>query len=773
MRLKKILARVKMGDRTYFSADGYLQSVKVSLGEGDRSSTCNFSISDPKLKVGQALFAQSFDTGGIEVPPDLLQAPPPPPSASGSEGGQIFEDLSDLPGDGQLIINECGKQGIRDIPSIAYIMATVQRETGTYKPIPEIGGPNARYAPYYGRGYVQLTWDFNYAKYSKITGKDLVGNPDLVLEPALAAFILVHGFLTGTFTDGAHKLRDHISADGSKKDFMNARRIINGTDVASLIAGYAQEWEKKLEGLKLKKGGAGASDKDEDDTPSSPASVPEPVTTSPPAPGEIADKADSAPVEISEKGTEIIVGLGEDFDSLTDFHFIHTGTTVQVRPSSVSIKGQCIRWLLARRKQNTTYQDITLRELAELVCERMGLVLEMEGDGPRFAFLDQSGLSDFGLLKRECDAVGFLIQDRTDNRLIITPMRPDFTGFVIQPWMIHESSLQFADEASGDMPANRKPSGGGTEVKAEIKPESGEIVQVREEDSRGTMEEANEGDAMGVTGPATPSIYGTIAVSNDAAGLPTQETGAIALANNEEVAAEALKEEVQRVQGWPGSVTLKMTGATLSLVPGNIIAISPDCAGGVFAREWRLGTVAHSVQAEGPSTTELTFYTPQESVPKKEENSSGSGGSSGGGETSDQTVGESGWLRPSSGVLTSDYLSRNARRPNHHGVDISAGEGSPIFCAYDGVVVDVEPNCQIGDQRCGGGFGTLVFVESGQYTHYYCHMQPGVTWKVGDQIKQGELVGKESDTGASRGAHLHFQIMQGGQSVDPAQFIKL
>jgi hypothetical protein len=149
---------------------------------------------------------------------------------------------------------------------------------------------------------------------------------------------------------------------------------------------------------------------------------------------------------------------------------------VAVRPSSVSLGGQCIRWLLARRKINTTYKDITLREFAQLVADAHGLILEMDGDGPKYAHLDQTGLSDFGLLHRECQAIGFYVSDGTDNVLKIGSLRPNFTGFVIEPWMLLDSSLSFGDEASADMPANRNPSGGGMDTKAEVQPDTGAIA---------------------------------------------------------------------------------------------------------------------------------------------------------------------------------------------------------------------------------------------------------------------------------------------------------
>ena len=48
----------------------------------------------------------------------------------------------------------------------------------------------------------------------------------------------------GIFTDGVHKLRDHIS--GKKCDYLNARRIVNGLDHCDDIANYAEQIELLL-----------------------------------------------------------------------------------------------------------------------------------------------------------------------------------------------------------------------------------------------------------------------------------------------------------------------------------------------------------------------------------------------------------------------------------------------------------------------------------------------------------------------------------------------
>jgi hypothetical protein len=98
------------------------------------------------------------------------------------------------------------------------------------------------YFPYYGRGYVQLTHKFNYEKYSRKLGVDLVAAPDKALEPNIALFVLVDGMLLGEFT--GKKLGTYVN--GSKTDFFNARDVINPRDKAQLIAGLAQNWLSKL-----------------------------------------------------------------------------------------------------------------------------------------------------------------------------------------------------------------------------------------------------------------------------------------------------------------------------------------------------------------------------------------------------------------------------------------------------------------------------------------------------------------------------------------------
>ena len=158
-------------------------------------------------------------------------------------------------------------------PQGAYILATIWHETATtMQPIAEYGKGKGRiYGSwyrnskdqlytfkdgskttaylqsdyphlYYGRGYAQLTWFENFKKASEKLKHDFLNNPDDVMRIEHATNILLLGIKEGWFT--GRKLSDYINQ--SKKDYLNARRIINGMDKASLIAGYAETFEKAL-----------------------------------------------------------------------------------------------------------------------------------------------------------------------------------------------------------------------------------------------------------------------------------------------------------------------------------------------------------------------------------------------------------------------------------------------------------------------------------------------------------------------------------------------
>ena len=114
-----------------------------------------------------------------------------------------------------------------------------------WTPIRVTGSDGKTYVnTYYGRGYVQLTWEANYQNMSRNLNLDdqVLIHPERALEPSIAYRILSFGMRNGSFT--GVRLGDYIN--GSKTDYYDARQIVNGFDQAALIQGYAEKLEALL-----------------------------------------------------------------------------------------------------------------------------------------------------------------------------------------------------------------------------------------------------------------------------------------------------------------------------------------------------------------------------------------------------------------------------------------------------------------------------------------------------------------------------------------------
>lgn len=146
---------------------------------------------------------------------------------------------------------------------LAYILATSWWETAkTMQPVREAfyiskneekaeawRKKNLHYYPYYGRGYVQLTWKDNYKKVSQVYNHDFVAKPDDIMIPAYAIKILFDGMEQGWFTGKA--LDDYIDLieepdSVDLQEYVKARKIINGKDKAETIGKIALDFEKML-----------------------------------------------------------------------------------------------------------------------------------------------------------------------------------------------------------------------------------------------------------------------------------------------------------------------------------------------------------------------------------------------------------------------------------------------------------------------------------------------------------------------------------------------
>lgn len=148
---------------------------------------------------------------------------------------------------------------VTDARQLAYMLATAWHEAAwrgvserRAKRGTEVRKMQDKYwhTGYYGRGLVQLTWKKNYALFGKRLGIDLVGNPDLALKPRTGAQILVDGMTGGLFT-GA-KLSRFFPLVGPP-DWINARKVVNGTFHAEPIAAAALKILDALETIIQKK----------------------------------------------------------------------------------------------------------------------------------------------------------------------------------------------------------------------------------------------------------------------------------------------------------------------------------------------------------------------------------------------------------------------------------------------------------------------------------------------------------------------------------------
>lgn len=813
-RLISPIARVKIGDDEFITGDRLLRHVSVTLGEDARASKCRFEVYDPGLLLADKYFKISFEQGGIQVPDDLLGDPAKQqaggsislPEAS-SPGASSVADASQTPEIKAWLDTIAWAEGTSGPNgyNIQFTGTTFQGYADHPRQIRSSGGISSDAAGRYQ--FLSTTWD------SLGLGAFTPENQD----KGAVMLMQRRGALASAQQGeaGIDATLDKISYEWAS--LPPYRYGGQGTKTNAQVKDY---YRQRLAHYK-----AGGS-------PTQQAAAQQPA---------IKDKADTKPVEIASKGTEIIIELGYDLKSLIAFHFIHIGTHTQGRQlDSTVFEGQSIRWLMTRRTKNTSHSNITLRQLAERVAVSYGLTLEMEGDGPTYQHIEQVGITDYELLLREARAIGYSVQDQ-GTKLILKPWRPQFTGFVITPDML--ISLSFSDRASKD----RSPSPGSTtstpdapagDSKFKIDRISGVIEQVRLEDTTATGKAlANQAainpgkaaftgqalnlDLSGATGlneqtqqaatgqqravstqqqiassnqgaskqaattgspikpvsgtpkpeSAKPSVGGEISPES-VTGLPKQEVGAIDLADGR-AEAQAIQDEQRRVKGYESRAELIATPESLTLAPGSIIGISRDCVPETFAREWRVGSVTHTMQG-GRFTTSLDFYSPQAAK-------AGSGSSGGGSITLPEaselnsTQSASGWASPMPVAGNSSCGAKcefgYARGRLHAGIDYGGyGSGSDpdgVFAASNGIVIYAD--------RMGGYGRTVDIKRSDGWMSRYAHLAK-IDVQVGQEVKQGQRIGTRGGSGASSdndyAVHLHFEIRDpGGQPRNPREFL--
>jgi murein DD-endopeptidase MepM/ murein hydrolase activator NlpD len=104
----------------------------------------------------------------------------------------------------------------------------------------------------------------------------------------------------------------------------------------------------------------------------------------------------------------------------------------------------------------------------------------------------------------------------------------------------------------------------------------------------------------------------------------------------------------------------------------------------------------------------------------------------------------------------------NGRRSIHEGLDFTAGIGSPVLAAANGIVVGNNFHSE---------YGNLIVIDHGMdLVTRYAHLSK-TNVKLGQTVKQGQLIGAVGNTGRSSGAHLHFEVRSAGVALNPSVFL--
>lgn len=222
---------------TVQQGDSLSKIARAQLGSADRWREIweinRQQIADPNLILpGQVLTMP----GGAKPAPSQPASPPP---ASGSilarftpneVASSLGAPLGNVEKYWPAIAKALEEAGITSNEAVMAVLATIKTEVGRFEPIPEyasgeayngradLGNTHPGDGPRYkGRGFIQLTGRANYRTYGQKLGVDLEGNPDLALDPTIAARVLVEYF----------KQRG-IAAMAERGDWRDVRRAVNG-----------------------------------------------------------------------------------------------------------------------------------------------------------------------------------------------------------------------------------------------------------------------------------------------------------------------------------------------------------------------------------------------------------------------------------------------------------------------------------------------------------------------------------------------------------------
>jgi len=98
----------------------------------------------------------------------------------------------------------------------------------------------------------------------------------------------------------------------------------------------------------------------------------------------------------------------------------------------------------------------------------------------------------------------------------------------------------------------------------------------------------------------------------------------------------------------------------------------------------------------------------------------------------------------------------------HHGLDLTADTGTPVYATGDGLVTVA---------KYSGGYGNVIFVNHGYgFETRYAHLSK-IKVNEGQKVTRGELIGLVGNTGVSTGPHLHYEVLYRDKWINPIHFM--
>lgn len=124
------------------------------------------------------------------------------------------------------------------------------------------------------------------------------------------------------------------------------------------------------------------------------------------------------------------------------------------------------------------------------------------------------------------------------------------------------------------------------------------------------------------------------------------------------------------------------------------------------------------------------------------------------------------WPMPGVTYVSDEYMGPGSGYRIHRGMDIAGPYGQAIVAAESGTVIRANSTDTWGS---GWGYHVMIY-HNGTYSTLYAHMS-ALAVSNGQTVSQGQIIGYEGNTGDSTGPHLHFEVYQNGERVNPRNFL--